>query len=331
MTDPRTTLVGKPRLPDAELAKLRKRVVKYVEASLSPATKRAYKSDWDQWEAFCSAVHSSPRPATPESLALYLASLAEDGKSVSTIERALAAITKGHEVSGLASPRAHPLVKQSLRGIRREIGVRQSRVDAISPEQLKLMVTSLPHTKPGYELRSMRDHVLLVVGFAGGFRRSEIVNLNFEDLRQEDDGFVVLLRRSKTDQEGKGRLIGLPYGSHLPTCPSRQLERWIRVRGAEAGPLFCGVSRDGMALLMDHRLVPRTVARIVQRGARHAGLDGWFAGHSLRAGLVTSAARANKPIHSITAQTGHKSIEMVMRYIREVGLWEENAAANIGL
>jgi integrase len=186
------------------------------------------------------------------------------------------------------------------------------------------MVAALP---PG--VIGIRDKALLLVGFAGALRRSELVALTVADLDFTPEGLVVALRRSKTDQEGKGRKIGIPPG-RARTCPVRALQDWLEAAGIGEGAVFRGVNRHGQ--VADKPLTGRSVARIIQRAAERAGLDSTrFAGHSLRAGLVTTAAKAGKPTHSIMAQTGHKSVGMVQKYIREAKLFEENAAAGIGL
>ena len=313
------------------IAHLQSRVDHYLGEALAPSTRRAYKSDWDRWASFCDSLAQPSMPAQPQVVAVFAAALADQGKAVATIERALSAISKAHELQGFESPCTHTGVKLAMKGIRRELGIAQQQVEAITPEQLRDMVSALPHGEYHRELRAQRDHALLVVGFAGAFRRSELVQLSMDDLEETDNGFVLTLRRSKTDQEGRGRVIGVPYGSELLTCPARQLQKWLEYRTEAEGYLFCSITPDGLCSVLDKAMTPRNVARIVQRTALAAGIKGWVAGHSLRAGLVTAAAKAKKPIHSITAQTGHKSVEMVMRYIRRIDLWDDNAAANIGL
>jgi integrase len=187
------------------------------------------------------------------------------------------------------------------------------------------MIVGLPES-----LLGERDRALLLVCFAGAFRRSELVSLDVADVSFTRDGLVIRLRRSKTDQEGEGRTIGIPYGSRPMTCPVRALKEWLDFSGITAGPLFRPVNRHGQVLAT--RLSDRGVARVVQRAAAAAGLDPTdVAGHSLRAGLATSAAAAGVSERAIMAQTGHKSLPMVRRYIRDGSLFIENAAAGVGL
>jgi len=312
------------------LAKLAERAVHYIGKHLADSTKRAYAKDYKSYSAWCETLEVQPIPASPEVVAIYIAMLTDAGFSVSTIERALASIAKAHQVKDFQFPRKHNLVQQALKGAKRTIGVRPNQVDAVTPEDLRAMVKDLDS-----DIRGVRNRALLTLGFAGGFRRSEIVALDMEDINKTEAGYVVLLRRSKTDQEGEGREVGIPYGSSLETCPVRSLDTWIELRKMfdedGTGPLICGVSPKGDTILPNHRLNARTVARTVATAAHSVGLTGHYAGHSLRAGLVTAAAKAGKPAHVIQEQTGHKSIDMIMRYIRREAIFEENAAAGIGL
>jgi integrase len=204
-------------------------------------------------------------------------------------------------------------------------GIRRAKGTAPAlTEDLRLMVRAMP-----YSLLGSRDRALLLIGFAGAFRRSELVSLDVEDLAFEREGVVVTLRRSKTDPVGQGRKIGIPLGSGK-TCPVRALERWMEAAGIEEGPLFRPVTRHSH--VEDCRLSDKAVALIVKRWAQAVGLDpALYAGHSLRSGLATSAARNGASERSIMNQTGHRSVQMVRRYIREGTVFQENAAAKVGL
>ncbi len=178
-------------------------------------------------------------------------------------------------------------------------------------------------------LDGVGDRALLLLGFAGAFRRAELVGLDVEDLTETDEGLEVMIRRSKTDQEGAGRKVGVPFGSDPATCPVRSVRAWRQAAGVDTGPLFRGVLHGR---LVSERLSTLGVARAVKRAAKAAGLDpSKFSGHSLRAGLVTCAARAGKSLNAIMEQTGHRSVPMVRRYIRDASLFKDNAAAGIGL
>ena len=182
-----------------------------------------------------------------------------------------------------------------------------------------------------YNSYSIRDRALLTVGFAGAFRRSELSDLCWRDIELVDEGLRVTIRKSKTDQERVGHVVGLPYGGQLSTCPVRSLLAWRGVVGGKeaSGPVFRPILRNGE--ILNKTLSPRAIAKVVQRAAKRAGVQGRISGHSLRAGLATAAAKAGKPVHTIMRQTRHRSVEMIMRYIRDEGLWDDNAAAGIGL
>jgi len=264
-------------------------------------------------------------PATPETLALYLTDLADNGRKVAGISRALASISQAHKAAGYASPRSTASVQAVMRGIRRKLGVAQVQKAPVLVADLRRMASSLSST-----LKGTRDRALLLLGFAGAFRRSELVGLDVTDLAFDDEGLTVTLRRSKTDQEGAGRKVGIPYGGDQATCPVGAVKAWLAAAGAKLGPVFVGVNRHGK--LTGQRLAGEDVARIVKAVANTVGLDSaTFSGHSLRAGLVTSAAKAGKSERAIMAQTGHRSVTMVRRYIRDTNLFTENAAAGIGL
>jgi integrase len=180
------------------------------------------------------------------------------------------------------------------------------------------------------DLAGCRDRALLLLGFAGALRRSELVGLDVADLTEGTDGLRVRLQRSKTDQEGVGRTVGIPYGSNPVTCPVRAWLAWLEVSGITEGAAFRPVDRHGR--IGTTRLSGQAVALVLKRHAARAGLDpGEMAGHSLRAGLATSAAAAGVPERVIAEQTGHKGTAMLRRYIREGSLFRENAASAVGL
>jgi site-specific recombinase XerD len=320
-------------------AELRDAASGYVAAALAERTRQAYAADWRAFIAWCRAQGGlTPLPADPRAVALYLADRARQGRRVSTIERALAAITQAHRLAGHDSPRAAAAVRQVLKGIRRQHGVRPRRVEPLRVEELRAIVRGLPEDRP----KGRRDRALLLVGFAGGFRRSELVALDAEDLRFTDEGCEVLVRRGKTDPDGAGRKVGLPYGSDPATCPVRSLRAWLSAAAITTGPVFRPVDRHGRLrhpgarddgdAASPLRLGDRAVAEVVKRAVRALGLDpARYSGHSLRAGLVTAAARAGKSERCIMAQTGHRSSTVLRLYIRDATLFHDNAAAGIGL
>jgi integrase len=306
-------------------ALLAERARDYFRQAKAASTCASYARDWRDFCGWCRTQGRLELPAHPETVALYLTDLAETRK-VATLEKRLAAISQAHQFAGYPSPTQEILVRTVMAGIRRAKGTAQPGKRPIVTEDLRQLIAALPATLAG-----RRDAALLLLGFAGGFRRSELVSLDIEDLRFTSEGLIVLLRRSKTDQEGEGREVGIPYGSTPATCPVRAVQNWLAdLPTGGAGPLFRPINRHGK--LLPPRLTDRSVALVVKRSASAAGLDsGEVAGHSLRSGLATSAAAAGVPERAIMAQTGHRSLATLRKYIRSGSLFLENAAARVGL
>jgi integrase len=296
----------------------------YIRASKSDATRRAYRGDWGDFTGWCRANGAAALPASPDTVVLYMTACSTR-HAVSTLTRRLAAISQAHKAAGYDSPTGAAAVRAVMTGIRRAKGSAANAKAPTMTEDIRSMIASLPSG-----LLGVRDRALLLVGFAGAFRRSELVGLNREDADVTRDGLVVTLRRSKTDQEGEGRKVAIPYGSNPDTCPVRALQDWLDASGITTGPLLRYVNRHGQ--LGTRALSGFAVAKVVKRYAAAAGLDpAKYAGHSLRAGLATSAAVAGVPERVIMKQTGHRSVHMVRRYIRDGNLFRENAAGQVGL
>ena len=311
--------------PETALGPVMDRAREYARRSKASSTVRAYQSDWRDFEAWCIEHRRRPLPATPDTVALYLTHLAEQGRKPSTITRRVSAISQAHQIAEYKSPTRSAKVRAVLRGIRRTVGTMPKTKTPVLIEDVRAMMANLPD-----RLLGVRDRALLLVGFAGAFRRSELVGLNVRDLKFNNDGLTVTLRRSKTDQEALGRKVGLPYGSSPETCPVRSLRAWLEASGIESGPVFRPINRHGQVRPI--RLSDRAVALIVKRAAAAAGKDpAEFAGHSLRSGLATAAAIGGASERAIMKQTGHRSTAMVRRYIRDGSLFRENAAARVGL
>jgi site-specific recombinase XerD len=301
------------------------RAQEYFQAAQAANTRRAYASDWKHFAAWCRAAGQGSLPAAPETVVWYLSALAETAK-VSTLTRRLSAISQAHQAAGLETPTAHIAVRKLMAGIRRQKGTAQTGKKPLVTADLRVLLAPLGPRR----VLDVRDRALLLAGFAGAFRRSELVGLDVGDLELGRDGLVVNIRRSKTDQAGQGRKVGIPYGSTPATCPVRALEAWLAVLGADGGPLFRGINRHGH--LAGGRLTAQSVALIIKRLAAQAGTEARdLAGHSLRAGLATAAAAAGVSERSIMAQTGHRSLATLRKYIREGSLFLENAAAKVGL
>ncbi len=296
----------------------------FIRASKAENTLRGYHSDWRDFCAWCEGHGVCPLPASPEVAASYIAECAGRLK-VGSIQRRLNAIAEAHKAAGLDSSTSAGMVKNTMKGIRRTLGTATVQKSAALTDDIKAMLDA---TDAG--LIGVRDRALILLGFAGAFRRSELVALDIEDCAFGKDGLTVRLRRSKTDQNGEGRKIGIPYGSNPDTCPVRMVQAWIEATAISAGPLFRSISRHGQA--RPGRLSGIDVARVVKKLAERAGLDAVkYAGHSLRAGHATSAAMAGASERSIMSQTGHRSVQMVRRYIRDGSLFRENSAGKLGL
>jgi site-specific recombinase XerD len=309
---------------DSVLLLIRGKAEDYFRAAQSSNTRRAYAADWRDFSRWCAATGVASLPAAPETLVLYLSARADSVKS-GTLTRRLSAIRQAHQAAGCESPTQHLAVGKLMAGIRRQKGTAQSRKRPLLTEDIRRLIAPL-----GDRLLELRDRALILAGFAGAFRRSELASLDVEDLEFTREGLVATIRRSKTDPEGQGRKVGLPYGSNPGTCPVRALKAWLEALGSDEGPVFRTVNRHGH--LSSRRLTPQSVALIVKRLAGRAGLEAAdLAGHSLRSGLATAAASAGVPERAIMAQTGHRSLTTLRKYIREGSLFVENAAAKVGL
>jgi site-specific recombinase XerD len=307
-----------------ELAEIAADARDYVAASRAENTTRVYRTGWAQFSVWCDEHGVTPLPAGAETVACYVADLAKAAKPA-TIDARLAAISAAHRAAGHDSPTKEEAVRLVRRGVRRTLGTAQRQVRPVTVPDLRTMLQGLG-TRPA----GCRDRTLLLLGFAGALRRSELVGLDVADVTEGSDGLTVRLRRSKTDQEGTGRTLGIPYGSNPVTCPVRAWLAWLEVSGIAEGPAFRPVDRHGH--IGATRLSGQAVALVLKRHAARAGLDpGEVAGHSLRAGLATSAAAAGVPERVIAEQTGHKGTAMLRRYIREGSLFRENAASAVGL
>lgn len=309
-----------PRISEAsaQLGRVAARTRAYIQQASADNTRRAYRSDWSDFELWCRAEQLAALPATPETVALYLTALAE-GCRPSTLHRRLVAISRVHRAAAHEPPTRAIVVQETMKGIRRALGTWQQRKKPIVTDILRQLIAVQPPTIFG-----TRDRAMLLIGFAAALRRSELVALEVADLQIGRDGLVLRLRRSKTDQEGAGQTIGIPYGRRAETCPVRAVERWLRESGIEGGPVFRRISKSGRVL--PYRLNDKAVATIVKRSAAAAGYDpAQFGGHSLRAGLATQAAISGASERVIMRQTGHRSLEMVRRYIRDGDLFRENA------
>lgn len=295
----------------------------YLDASQAEATRAGYRSDLAHFTSWCDTRGLASLPAEPATVARYLVDLAQGGYAVATLERRLAAISQAHQARNLDTPTRALAVRKVFAGIRRQHGTAQQGKAPLLPDDLRAMLAHLDDSPTG-----KRDRALLLLGFAGAFRRAELVSLDLADLQFRRDGLVVTLRRSKTDQEGQGIAKGIPRGRDKKLCPVRAVEAWIGAAALADGPLFRPIDRHGT--IRPRRLAAYHVARLVKRLAEAAGLDAEaYGGHSLRAGLVTAAAQAGAEERDIMRQTGHRSERTVRKYIREANLFRDNAAEGL--
>lgn len=310
----------------APLDRLAEQARGFMAAAKAENTRRAYRSDWRHFEAWCRAQGLASLPARPETVTLYVTALAADHKPAS-LTRKLTSISKAHEAAGFSSPASmqHAVVSETIKGIRRALGTAQPGKEPLLTGDLIAMLDVLDRG-----LLGIRDRALLLVGFAGGFRRSELASLDVDDVTETADGLVIRVRRSKTDPEGKGTTVALPYGSAAATCPVRSYRAWIAAAAIAAGPAFRAVDRHGR--VAKGRLDAGSIARIVKRAAAATGLDpSRYAGHSLRAGFATQAFLNGAAEVSIMRQTRHKSLNTLRKYIRDRSLFRDNPASKLGL
>lgn len=289
------------------------RVRHYVEQGRSPNTMRAYRSDAKRFVAWCTEQGLPSMPAPADVIAAYLAHLADLGKAASTIARALAAIAKAHELSGHSSPTKEPLVRATMAGIRRVIGTAPKPVKALMLDELRKMIDSITP-----DVRGDRDRAMILVGYTAALRRSEVVALQIQHLVFSEKGLLILIPRSKADQEAAGQHVAVPFANDERYCAVRALKHWLaraKLDEEKVGTVFRKVFDN--KIVDDKMMSPQTVKDIVKRWAEKAGLDPKrVAGHSLRAGFATSAAVAGANHFEIQTVTRHKTLTSLQRYIR---------------
>jgi site-specific recombinase XerD len=295
--------------------------LKFARAEKSASTRRAYRSDFDAFRKWCAARDLSALPATPSTLATFLATEAKRGMKVSSLERRLAGIRYAHVLAGHSPPGQSEAVKATLRGVRRTIGTAQKRKDPLTADRIRAMVKHAPS-----DIFGLRDRALLLLGFAGAFRRSELVGLDVSDLKETPRGLRVHIRRSKTDQERLGQMIGVTAGRQ--TCPIKALRDWLKSAGIDHGPVFRPIFKGGR--VSNRRLSDRSVADIVKFYAKKIDLDpASISAHSLRAGFLTSAANRGASIFKMMNVSRHKSVDALSGYIRDASQFDDHAGTGL--
>lgn len=297
----------------------------YARDGKASATRRAYATGWAQFEAWAEKTGLCALPAEPQAAALFLAALAADGKKPSTIALRLAAIVARHRDTGHPFDIRHPSISEVMAGIRRAHGVAQDKKTPILSPDLRAMIESMPDNLPG-----IRDSAVILIGYGGALRRSELAALDVGDVVSAEQGLIITLRSSKTDQEGHGDLIAIHRGRDPRLCASAALASWLDASGIDSGPLFRPLAGAGGAGVRPERLTEKSMALIVKRAAARIGLDpDDFAAHSLRAGLATSAALAGADLLAIMRQTRHKSVDVARGYVRIADIWRDNVTARV--
>jgi site-specific recombinase XerD len=293
-----------------------------LQNSKANNTVRAYKSDFKHFGLFCAQNGFNSLPSEPKIISLYLTYLSSKKAKMSTLKRRLVSISVIHKLKGYYIDNKHPLIIENIMGIKRRKGSIQNGKRPILISSLKRIINVIDK-QDNEEIKKYRDRSIILIGFSGGFRRNEIVSLDYEDLDFVPEGLKITIRRSKTDQFGEGSIKALPYFDRSQYCPIVSLKRWIEISKIKSGPVFRRFIKGSK--LSENRLTGQTVALIVKEYLNLAGIDSKnYSGHSLRSGFATAAADAGVEERSIMAMTGHKTPEMVRRYIKEVNLFKNN-------
>ena len=298
-----------------------------LQSSKAINTVRAYKSDFKDFGLFCAQNGFKSLPSEPKIVSLYLTFLSTKDAKMSTLKRRLVSIGVIHKLKGFYLDTKHPSIIENIMGIKRRKGSIQKSKKPILINNLKAIINVIDE-KIDNEIKKLRDRTIILIGFSGGFRRNEIVSLNYDDLDFVQEGVKIDIRRSKTDQFGEGSVKALPYFDNSKYCPVVSLKKWISVSEINSGSLFRRFLKGSK--LSEKRLTDQTVALLIKEYLQLTGIDSRnYSGHSLRSGFATSAAEAGAEERSIMAMTGHKSTEMVRRYIKEANLFKNNALNKI--
>ena len=300
-----------------------------LKSSKANNTVRAYKSDFNDFGLFCAQNGFKSLPSEPKIVSLYLTHLSTRDIKMSTLKRRLVSIGVIHKLKGHYLDTKHPIIIENIMGIKRRKGSFQKGKKPLLINNLKLIINVIDEYNEE-DIKKLRDRSIILMGFSGGFRRNEIVSLDYEDLDFVNEGLKINLKRSKTDQFGEGSVKGLPYFDNSVYCPVLSLKNWIEISNIDSGPLFRRFSKG--TKLSNNRLTDQTVALLIKKYLQLAGIDNRnYSGHSLRSGFATSAAESGAEERSIMAMTGHKSTEMVRRYIKEANLFKNNALNKLKL
>ena len=310
------------------LKKLHEDTLNNLKLSKADNTLRAYKSDFKDFEAFCAKHGFNSIPSEPKVVSLYLTHLSGKSK-ISTLRRRLVSIGVVHKLKGHYLDTKHPVIIENLMGIKRKKGSMQIGKKPILINHLKQIINVIDEEKIE-KIKKLRNRTLVLIGFGGGFRRTELISIDCEDLNFVEEGVKITLRRSKTDPFGEGLVKGIPYFANEKYCPVTSLKNWLNLSKIKTGPIFRRFSKG--SILTNHRLTDQSVVLIIKNSLKLSGVESEnFAGHSLRSGFATVAAESGADERSIMAMTGHKTTQMVRRYIREANIFKNNALSKIKL
>ena len=305
-----------------DLKSLHEATLNNLKNSKADNTLRAYKSECKDFGAFCAKHSLNSLPTEPKIVSLYLTHLSKNSK-ISTLRRRLVSISMVHNLKGHYLDTKHPIIVENLMGIRRIKGSIQKGKKPLLINHLKLIIDVINEEKVD-EIKKLRDKTIILIGFGGGFRRTELVSIDYEDIELVPEGLKITIKKSKTDQFGEGMIKGLPYFANDRYCPVIHLKKWLEISKIKKGPIFRRFSKG--LLLTDKRLTDQSVVLLIKKYLNLAGIDNKnFAGHSLRSGFATVAAESGADERSIMAMTGHKTTQMVRRYIKETNIFKNNA------
>ena len=311
-----------------DVKKLHEETLENLKSSKANNTLRAYKSDFKDFGAFCAKHGFNSMPTQPKIVSLYLTHLSGSYK-ISTIRRRLVSIGVVHKIKGHYLDTKHPVIIENLMGIKRKKGSIQIGKKPILINHLKQIIDVIDEQKVE-KIKKLRNKTIILLGFGGGFRRTELVSIDYEDVEFVQEGIKIAVRRSKTDQFGEGMMKALPYFSNEKYCPVTNLKNWLTLSKIKTGPIFRRFAKG--SVLTSYRLTDQSVVLIIKDCLKLAGIENQnFSGHSLRSGFATVAADSGADERSIMAMTGHKTTQMVRRYIKEANLFKNNALNKIKL
>ena len=309
-----------------DIKSLHEETLNNLKSSKANNTLRAYKSDFKDFGAFCAKHGFNSLPTEPKIVSLYITHLSKNSK-ISTLRRRIVSISMIHKIKGHYLDTKHPIIIENLMGIRRTKGSMQKGKKPLLISHLKLLINVINEQKTE-EIKKARDKAIILIGFGGGFRRTELISIDHDDLEFVPEGLKITIKRSKTDQYGEGMVKGLPYFINEIYCPVLSLKKWLDLSKIKSGPIFRRFAKGSS--LTNNRLTDQSVVLLIKNYLNLAGIENSnYSGHSLRSGFATVAAESGADERSIMAMTGHKSTQMVRRYIREANIFKNNALSKI--